>query len=539
MKTRKYLIIITLSVFLTFILFGCANGSNALYSNTGNQPPSDTTGEPASDVETSREETHFVYGNVPLEDIADSSGNYDLKVCLTKEQADHYIDSIEQFAPIYKYEDLYQLDKALEKEKSYKKAKTHSSMISEITGDAIYETVIKNNKAYLDSLDAFAYEEFKKKELKKICKKIADVVNNQIEISEDVDQDEMKCKLNRLVVLKNDIMMVNACVTSDYRMLISPDTISIVKGKDKDVMMDIVTHETIHLVQMECPDTIALNGNFEARYGFSTDYDELEVNSLSLLWLVEASAEKCMCTYENIEPITYEYMVGYLESLALTELVNDDYRVGDMEHLIYKDTVEDLYDFFDAKTDSEKRELLNMLYSIQIIEQEPEDLKKAYDDYLGHEADENEFGQLLSNAKCNALLTISRLFYKNLTKKLSERDISIGDVFYMISVYELDLNNHITYNYSGGYERKKSVIEQYLQIQDEFFATIAPNVNMTKDELIDSFNAYTYKYIGDDGTEVANYNLSWLGNDKIDYLSQRIEKFDKVLNVRQAYEQLK
>ena len=542
MKTKKNLLssIIITTLFAT-LLTGCAtNGNNALYSVTGNQPPSAVPQQvTSSSEETEKGIDKFAKGIIPFSDVSERKGDYDVKISLTQNQANDFINAIDSYAPIYKYEDLYQLNKALEKDKSYKKATTHATMIDEITGDAIYNAVKDNNEAYLKEHQTKIYKEYKKKELKAICNKVADVVNSQIEASEDVDIDEMKCKLNHLKVFEQGGMMVNATVTYDLCLLINPNMIDILKIMDSDNdMLDVVVHEIIHLVQMECPDTVELNGCFNDRYGFSTIYDDLDVNSLSLLWIAEASAEKCMCNFENMEPMTYQNMINYLESLALIKLLNNDYHVNDMEHLIYKDTINDLYDYFDAKTDSEKRELLNMLYSIQITQQSPDDFRKAYDDYIGHETDDSEFRMLVYELRGEALQSMNRLFYINLSKKLTEGSITLGDVFYLISVYELDLNNHLNYNYYGNFEMNEEAMEQYVEVQDEFFSAIAPNTGMTEEELLSSFNAYTVKY-KDGDAEGTNYDMTWLESDKKEYLNQRIDKFDKVLNVRQAYEQFK
>ena len=538
-KKVKYSLVCSSIIAGALVLTACSrpNPNNALYTTTGNENifEADVSVSQQNNVSDDEREENDINGNVPLENVGSPVAN-GIDDNFSSDDLKSFGDYLTANPVKYDYSNLYQLDKALAKDRNYVKPSSHKVAINNITGDELYDIVVSNNKAYLKETQIKTYHDFKKKELKAICDKIADVCNSQLEVSKDVDINELKCTLSNLKIFESGGSFCNGYVTKDYCFILSPNMAELLNMlDDENDMSDIVTHETIHIIQMGCPDTHTLNPNLVCSYGFVREFKDLEVNSLNNLWLIEASAEKCMCNYENQKPITYQNYINYMESFAMINLVNDNYHVNDAEHLVYKDNLSDLYDFFGAKTDAEKKEILNMMYSIQVMQQQPKDFYAVYEQQLGHEATSDEVASLNNELRSEVCQTLNRLFYRNLANKITTEKVSLNDIFYLISVYEMDLNNHVAYDISDCYDRNEDLMNSYVALQDEFFRALANNLNIDYDQLIEMYNNYTFK-----SNQGNNYDLSWLGNDKINYIDGRVEDLSSAItvNVRTANEQL-
>ena len=539
-KKTKYSLICAALLSGTLILTACGpthNAANALYTTTGNENDFEKIESVYQQNNVTEDSGEYsVEGSVPLNDVSNSKSD-NMTVKLTKEDLNYFNNYLNSNTVNYDYSNLYELDKAIAMNNNYVKPSSYSSKLSNITGKELYDVVLENNKKYLKETQIKTYHEFGKKELQVICNKIADVCNNQISESKDINVNELKSTLSNLKIFESGGSFCNGYVTFDYCFIISPNMTNLLNMMDEENDMgDIVTHETIHIIQMDSPESYDINTNLVGSYGFVREFKDLKVNSLNNLWLIEASAEKCMCSYENQEAITYQNFINYMESFAMINLVNDNYKVNDAEHLVYKDNLSDLYNFFGAKTDSEKREVLNMMYSVEIMQQQPDDFYQVYDEYLGHEATADEIAALNNELRSDVCQTFNRIFYRNLANKLTEENIDLNDIFYLISTYEMDLNNHISYDVYDCYYRNETLMNNYVDMQDEFFNLIANRLNISYDEVVNLYNSYTAKSNNGD-----NYNLSWLSEDKKDYIDERKEDLSKAISVslRNSNEQFK
>ena len=471
--------------------------------------------------------------DTPLITVSEKEENYP-RVKLSNSTYTEYSKYIDSVEVNYDYASLYHIDEALEKDSQFKPAQTHSVKLNNINGDELYKIVLENNNNYLSS-HTTPYQGFDKKELKKICKKIADVVNSQLGKTNNINETEIKCTLSDLKIFYSNFAFCNGYISEDENCLIlSPTMIEIAMSLDEDTdMYDIVAHETMHLMQKECPDVDNLNPDLKYKYGFSVAYNDLTVNSLSYMWLAEASAEKSMSEYENQDPMTYANMINYMESLGMVNILNSNYRP---QYLIYNDDINELYKYFNVTSEKDKREILNMMYSIEIMQQKPDDFYQTLNQWLGYEYDKSGVNGLDYNLRESVCRTFNKYYYRNLAKTISEKDIPLNDVFYLISVYEMDLNNHILYNDYNQYEANDILMKEYVEMQDELFKMIAKDNNMTYEEILELYDNYNSQYYQAEYV-CNNYDLSWLDSDKIDYMNQRqvdLSRY-KTVQLRDSY----
>ncbi|MBR4084860.1 MAG: hypothetical protein IKK33_11325 [Lachnospiraceae bacterium] len=542
-KAKKRIRFIVAVFSVTLLLSGCADGNRALYADVEKKEDKNKETIVISDMDSNVSDTDeeiaqpiIVEGLRAFADISNEKAVFP-DVILSNSNYNSFLDYIENYEVDYEFSHLYFLEEALEKHSSIRFSSTHNSNLNSIDGDELYRIVIANNKAYLKNEDNILYEEIDKEELKSYCDLIAEVVNSYLKECPSISQERIKCILSDLKMFEKVGSMSLAYVTPENHLVISPTQITMIglTNEESDVYC-VLTHEIIHLLQKGCNCDISLNEDLVINYGMSFRYDGLKVNSLDNVWLYDAAAEKCMSNYRGIGPITYKNMIGYLESLSMVNIINDDFRVHDTEHLLFERDIEKLYDFFDVTTEEDKREILNMLYSIEVMQNLPSDFIMLYEKEYGVTADESE-DSIRYNVKKSICQTFNKLFYRNLANKLVNDPIPLGDVFYLISAYETDLNNHILYHSSAQYQYNDVLMKNYVDMQSVFFELLATANNMSLQDIMDLYSDYTTKAYDSSGNVVDNFDLRWLGSEKAEYIDKRMKDINLVsVNVVTAYE---
>lgn len=519
----------------SIILTGCADGSRALYTEQQVSSESEIV------IEQPIEEPNIeIDGIVPLSDVG--SSKYNLQdVYLTGDEYNNFIDDLNQIVVNYQYSNLYNIDDALSEYNKLTITSNHAGRISAINADELYNVVLENNENYMKDNPHTLYEEVSKKELKNFCIAICDIINYYLETCPEISTDRISCTLSNLKILEQEGSMSNAFVTVDNCLVVSPTMIEIIGIMDSENdVYDILTHEVIHLLQKSCNCDLRCNINLTYGYGFGYEFNNLAVNSLNNTWLYEASAEKCMCNYQNMDPITYHNMIGYMESLSMINLLNDNYNVNGTEHLSFNKTLDDLFTYFDVTTEEEKMEILNMMYSIEIIQSSPSDFYRVYEASEGITMNEYYETDLRLTLKGDLCQTMNKLFYRNLANRLVNENIPLEDVFYLISVYEADLNNHILYSESSKYDYNEELMQNYVNIQSKFFECISTSTGMTLEDIEELYSNYTARVYDSNGNIVNNYDLSWLESDKVSYIEERLEVLSScyTTNVQLSYNEI-
>lgn len=540
-KTKGKFKLVIAALSTTLLLSGCADASRALYEEI---PEEKVETEVTIDSEDSsltgleEYETPVVISGVkPFADVSNSKLVLS-DVIFADNAYNDFVNYIDNYEVDYEYSNLYYLDEALAKHSNIKYSNTHYSKLSTINGSELYNLIKENNKEYKKANNSSLIQDVDDEELKSFCDLISEVINKYLNEHPNISEDRVKCILSDLKIFEQKGSMSNAYVTLDNRLIISPTMIEMIGlvNKENDVY-DVLTHEVIHLLQKGCNCDISLNDDLVLNYGMGYRYDGLKVNSLENTWLYEASAEKCMCNYRDMELITYKNMIGYLESLSMINIMNDDFKVHDTEHLSFEHDIEKLYEFFDVTTEEDKREILNMMYSVEVMQNLPSDFIKTYEEEYGVKVDDDVKNSIRYNVKSSVCQTFNKLFYRNLANKLVNESIPLEDVFYLISAYETDLNNHILYANSDHYQYNEDLMVNYVNLQNYFFELLANSNNMTLTDVIDLYSNYTAKAYDQSGNVVNNYDLSWLGSDKIEYINERIENINlPSVNLSSAYE---
>ncbi len=527
-KTRK-LALIPILISGTIILNGCGSLSNNRNFTLKQTPDAEYTlddgniEEYKGNYSDSEDSEKIIDKKGPMTDL--EYGN------ITKTPIDFKIENFNGFneylnslVTYYEYEKLYDFNSSLTEYNKLNLVTSHKSSLSSITIDSLYSTVKNNNEKYKKSLSITIYKDLKTKELKSICEIIVNTINNYIKENKSINVERVKCVLSDLKIFNQLSSVNNAFVTDDNCLILSPNMLKIaqmINGNETD--KDVFIHEINHLLQKGCNCDLKNNPNLKNNFGLSYSFNNLKVNSLNFSWLYEASAEKNMMNYTGHDLLVYKNMIGYLESLSLVNILNDNYNVNDTEELSFKRTLDDLYKYFNVSSASDKLEILNLMYSIEVMQQAPNDFYKAYQEQTGTLKTSELVDEINYNVKSSICQTLSKLFYRNLSKNIVGKNATLEDVFYLISLFENDLNNHLKYDEQEKYEYNEEFINKYIEIQDNFFYQLSKCLNCSQESIEEMFLEYRSNIKLDDGNIAKNYSLEFLDEQKISYLNERAE----------------
>ncbi len=125
--------------------------------------------------------------------------------------------------------------------------------------------------------------------------------------------------------------------------------------------------------------------------------------------------------------------MGYVYALEAAAIIDDDNSKDCICDLTYTNDLNELYRVFNCETEEEKREILNMMYSITIQQDGPEDF---YDVYPGEE-EQDGVAILQRNLRGSIFTTLAQKFYSNLANEIQKEDaVTLQDAFFLIYNFE-------------------------------------------------------------------------------------------------------
>lgn len=367
-----------------------------------------------------------------------------------------------------------------------------------VSADKLTAVVKKNNAEYRkDTVKKNMTREFSDKQLKIYCEWLAETVNWQIENNSGFDFETAGCVLGNLKIIEKNSSNYGGFDCKSGVVSINPKMIK-ATGKKDDYEKFIFTHETIHMLQSGCTDTVGENIE---NYGVSYNFSELPVNPLKLSWLYEGSAELNAARFRNTDISTYRSFVAFIKSLDLATLVNDTSNAGMMENVCFGHNPEDLYRELGFENE---QVAAAFLYSAEIMLKKPDEFFEAYGD---EQTDRTEF--VNRNIKPAVYETLSKMFYRNIAKKLCNAEMSLNEVFCLISLHEAQINKQLQLGSKESQGIYKFYIDEYGKLKEKFFELVeaggAENVGK-------KYGEYKLKYEND--SEYINADFSWLDEYK-------------------------
>lgn len=464
---------------------------------------------------------------------------------VTDEAYNNFINYVDNENVVYVYEDYYNIDEALNKTGATISYQTHShtdiTKDTNLTPDLLVEVILGNNKPYLEEYPEFY--ELSNEDIKEIATYIVESIESNKENLTDTSLDRVFCQISNLKIVGFDSSdpelnpggnVVNAQYCTDNTIVIDKKQIALLPNDDAKAKT--YKHEINHIYHRVCEDE--LNEDYEL-VGISQLWHDLDVNPLFWRWHYEAAAESMVMTeYNTQEAVVYKNFVNYLRSMDLIALINPNYKENALEISSLNNNPEDLFKIFNAETLEEKKELIKLMYSIDYLQIEREDLEEEYQNETGNSFESSL--QVKYEMKKSICVTLAKYFYKNLAERIKNDNVTLEDIFYLINVFESDLNTHILYDEAYDESiRKENIyfLEEYITIQDNFFRMLASSNNLDENEIVDLFNSYAMVIQGEDGTYRRNVGLNWLEDTEREFifnlLTKNITSFTN--NIRNMY----
>lgn len=451
---------------------------------------------------TSTTTTTYTNYTTDLEEISEL---LDMQIKLSDEEINNIKTTINNTEVDYPDSELFKIDEALNEYNGIDKSRTSGEKFKVDSGE-LYKKVEENNQRYLEETKMGKYDNIGSNTLEKITKIVADNINDKIDKGYITEYNELRNILNNLKIYSASSFGFGEYGQTENLLLIDLPTIDNFQRKDTDGInyLEIVTkHECNHLLQG------FYNEKYEG-YGMCYKFNDLDINPLYSKWLFEASAEKLVLNdYDDkMESINYADFVKNLDSLTLSIILKDEVNENSIASLMFQRDIDELFKLFGAETLEQKKEIIKMLYSIELNSYTYTDFKESCEKY-NNSTDYSKYAELLKGSICT---TLAKTFYKNLADTLD--DIKVSDMYSLISLYENDLSRMSWY--SSKYNEYTTFIEDYNDIQNDLFTVVADNLNIDTDYLIEGYNLYHNK----DNTYK---NINCLSEEKNKYLNEMFD----------------
>lgn len=453
-------------------------------------------------VEESSDSPYEEYIELEQGDVGDFKlDDKELKLSSSSANDFHsYLDSVD-----VEYEYDYGIDKALDlyskNTKSNVKKHSHDIRVDgELDKDYFYKLVKKNNKAFLDSkreehLDHM-FKQYSSSQLREICDGLIDRMQEISEKNSNLDLDMVCCYLYNIVIVEKNSALDFAGFTMDNRFYINydnMDTGAFAMDTD-DIEKTTLYHESMHSFQFACDD---IKGKNEDYLGVCHTYneDDVKLNPLSWYWLIEGSAEMNMSKHLGVRYSTYKSFISYIESFNFVNILsNNEYKP--LENICFQHDMNELYSLFGADTREKQEELIKLMYSIEIVINDDEEFFDLYEeqndvDLITSKNGDNIKERVKYSIKDELMLDIAKLFYSNLADTVENGGVTLGDMYYLMRVFELDFNKHLSNAQIGNLVYFQELYDNYLEIQEELFGAIARDSGLDKQRLIDDFERYS------------------------------------------------
>ena len=434
----------------------------------------------------------------------------------------------------------YGLDEALELYNSTEvKKSTNSNLLDEngkLDANKLIECVNKNNEAYMaEGIDAIKtfYKDMSSEDINKMCVLIAEVVNNKFN---DVEINKAANTLTKLKIFERSGTAANAYVSNNLTFVFNPNMSNMyadMKSKtdnfdEEETIEGVIIHEIMHLLEYSANDINDDNGiesGICRMYNVPNKDPKLPVDSLWNSWLLEAAAELGMSDYLNIKPGTYAKKISYVKSYNLSRFNELNLEKQGLEDVAFNHTLEKAYKDLELNSKEEQREFLNFLYSIEIIQTNPDDFWKNYTEKTGINLTEEEKTEIRMNIRTDAIKYLTKNFYNNLATAVHEGNVTdIDSVFYLMRNWEIDVHGHLEYTKTNTIEPAKDFIIWQDEIQNEFFSALAESNNLTKEDISTMYDDYNLQ-VTENNQIYNNCNFDKYNDYTSNYITSAKEKY--------------
>ncbi len=377
--------------------------------------------------------------------------------------------------------------------------------------------VQENNASYLES-HTYGYETVEADYILELCGFLLDVVQAMQIKYPDLDWGRIYCNLGDLKILYRTGTLAYAQVNQDRVLILSPTNAKIVTTMEgEDGFARVLVHETMHLLQLGCG--CEQIENCGRRAGISVYWDDFTLNTTDWVWMVEGSAERNMCALTGGEAVSYQYKMDYLCSYTMALLLRPQVQADTMDTLCFYDDPQLLFQAFGCESQQEQDEVLKLMITTNVLQSQPDSFFQAYKAAYGTDPRDTEesLDAFSYSLKPDICITLAKTFYKNLVSFLTEAPASCNDVFFLLSLFEAHLNQHLRYADTDRLAVNQPFLDSYRAMRDALLQILA-----AENPDVDVMALYgKYSILGED--QLLNAGLSRLPEEKREFLARRAQ----------------
>ena len=420
----------------------------------------------------------------------------------------------------YPYADMYEMDEVKARLNFDATVESHQysalDAAGKLTGESLARCVQTNNDAFMAD-KPFNYEAISRENILEISNFIVDIVSRMEKTHPDIDWQRIYCNLGNLKILCKTGMLSYAQVNDKMVLCLSglsANIANVLEGEEG--YSRILVHEIMHILQMGC--TCEQIENCSRRAGICCYYEDFTLNFADWTWMVEGSAERNMCKLTGSGAVSYQYKMDYLCSMTMAVLLRPDVEADTIEDICFQSDPELLFAAFGCETESQRDELIRMMITLQILQMQPDAFYDAYRKKTGIDlsSDEEQLNQFSYSLKPAVCITLSKEFYENLSAYMQENQLSVNDVFCLLSLFEGHLNQHLDYNKQEKETYNQPFFDFYRQLRQTFLTCLqSDNPNLDIQSLYDGYSILS------DGKQMLNGDLSVLPEEKREFLLER------------------
>lgn len=428
-------------------------------------------------------------------------------------------------------DEMYDIDEAVETISADRKEivnHKYSGFIEngKVNESKLLESVISNSPTYKkeNKNKCLFYSVIEDKTtLKNIISIIAKAINEDLPSKTEEDIKELDCTLGSLRIFSTTGLSA-AAITDDNVLLINEPMIEMLKinSGNEDGLLHTIYHETKHLEQVSCND---YDNELYEYQGVSVKSDNLEKNPFSWTWLLEGSAEKGTTNEIGGNDESYLHLIGYVETLDLTSITSSLNNDGNaIEDTTFNKKINEFYELLGTNNGITKKEVIEMMYAMEVVQKRVNTFQDDYKNTYGVELSDNDYLEIRHQLRRDFLLEVSKIFYSNLASSINNRnDVTLEDVFSLITIFEGDLNYHLEYSTNSSItddEKDKEFLQEYEKIQEAFFSSLTICNNIEYNDIIARLEEYGL-YVENTDKSTINATLTWVNDEKKEWLIEK------------------
>ena len=449
-------------------------------------------------------------------------------ISLSTTALNNYITNVNNIEVKYKYANIYNMESEFSKYQAIDKYTSNTSSLFKngtITANTIFDIVKNNNSNY----NLPPSQTVTDSQLLEVCNIIADLLNDEIK-NNKIDENLLSEKIKDLKIVAIDEYANGFFDSETCRMGFN---FSLIKSKGTPFYKMVVEHEVYHLIQGNSLNEIK-NTNLKNRFGFTYEYNNVDLNVFAWNWFYEGSAAYLACDRNNTkEPTNYESILKDIDTIKVSTILMPQNGVTDFENLSLSNDINDLFNYFGCKTYQDKIDVLNMMYSMTIktnIFSTYDEFNNKYKEMYGQTI---SFSNLKKDLNDDIAQTLSKCFYRSLANSLLNKNVKVEEIFAMISVFENEMSRNIWYN-----SNQSTLIDfynTYGKIQTDFFQLIANSLGVKVEDIQEAYNSYNNKVV------VKLDNVTILNSEQKEYYDYILttRKSDKMNSINYVFENYK